>query len=80
MITDLKDAIFEVYCWQYSRSDCFNQLLLDLMMKADGINKKILGKAYPLLFEALAIWDLSADNGDQLFIEYGYLHKKDKKG
>lgn len=71
--TSVLDAVREVYFWQYSRTDCFNQLLLDLFQKADPSNRKRLDMAFPLLFEAWSQWSEAGDNGNDLFRKYGII-------
>ena len=64
-----KQAMFEVWCWQYSNTNCFNQKLIDLYQAADGSNKRKLRAAYPEITEAVEIW-ANCENPESLFKEY----------
>ena len=74
-----KEAVREVYFWQHSRSDCFNQLILDLFAKADSKNQQKLAFVYPELFDAWSAWQTAGDYGNDLFREHGLLDA-DKNG
>lgn len=65
-----KEAAFEVWCWQYSNTDCFNQRLIDLYRKGDGGNKYKLKSAYPELLSAVDLWE-RAETQEAFFKEYG---------
>ena len=68
-----KDAVREVYFWQYSNTGCFNQQLLNLFQKADPSNKQKLAGAFPELYDALSAWEAAGDYGNDLFREHGLL-------
>jgi len=51
-----RKARFEVYCWQYSNTGSFSNMLLDLFGKADSENRIKLGSAFPHLFQAYCEW------------------------
>ncbi len=67
------EAVKEVYFWQYSRTNCFNQLLLDLFGKADINNFNKLAQAFPSLASAYLHWQGSGDYGNDLFRIYGLM-------
>ncbi len=67
----LGEAVAQVYYWQYSNTDSFNQKLIDLYRKGDMTNKAKLKSVYPEIVAALELWEVSGDNGDDLFRHYG---------
>jgi hypothetical protein len=66
-----KAAVFEVWCWQYSRTGCFNNMLFDLIQKADPGNKLRLARAFPLEMAAYQAWCEAGNYGEDLFKEWG---------
>lgn len=67
---ELKSSVFQVYYWQYSNTGSFNNMLLDLMSKADFVNYAKLSSAYPELSLAFSMWKEAKDEGQELFRLY----------
>ena len=67
---ELKPAVMQVYYWRYSNTGSFNNMLLDLMNKADFINFAKLSSAYPELALAFNMWKEAGDEGKDLFRLY----------
>lgn len=70
--TGYKDAVKEVYYWQYGESTCFSAQLVNLLAKADMWNFAKLGNAYPELALAFRDWQQS-ETGDSFFKEHGLM-------
>lgn len=56
-----KEAVRQVYYWQYNHTKSFNNCLLDLFGKADLDNSLRLQRGFPELTAAYADWYLSDD-------------------
>lgn len=69
----LKEAVTELYFWQYSRTGSFHNYLYDLLQKADESNKQKLAEGFPTEREALQMWEEAGDYGNDLFRVYGLM-------
>jgi hypothetical protein len=54
--------MFELYCWQFSNTGCFHNMLFDLIQKADLSNRRLLSKAFPEEVEAFEIYQHKGDS------------------
>lgn len=64
-----EESIRKVYYWQYSRMECFNDKLFDLIAKADSQNRAKLRLGFPEEVSVFELWQLK---GDDMFIERGW--------
>lgn len=70
-----KEAVNQVYYWQYNYTKSFNNKLLDLFGKADFDNSLRLKRGFPELVAAYADWYLS-DDQDAFFKLHGFIPNK----
>lgn len=68
--TEYKDAVRDLWYWQYQQGDSFNCKVFQLLAKADGFNKGRIALAWPYLFMVWTDWH-SNDN-DEYFRHFGY--------
>jgi len=67
----LRQAIKELWAWQYSYTDCFHNRLYDLFMKADAENTLRLAKGFPEEFGAITAWK-NSPNPEEFFKKEGF--------
>ena len=65
-----KEAVTEVFRWQYQNTNSFFNKLLDVIHKADVSNRAKLMKAFPNLVAAHTLWMDSPTPG-KFFESYG---------
>ncbi len=56
MSDEVKAALFELYCWKFSNTKCFSNMLFDLIVKSDLSNQRRIAKGFPEYVEAFRIW------------------------
>jgi len=57
----MRNAIFEVWCWKFSNTGCFSNMLLELIAKADSSNKERLRMSFPGEVAAFEMWHEKGD-------------------
>lgn len=62
MPQNLRDALFLLYCWKFSNTNCFSNMLFDLLCKADLGNRRLIAKGFPDHVKAFEMW---LECGDQ---------------
>lgn len=73
----LEGAVKQIWVWQHANTGSFCSQLINLYLKADGGNRARLDRVFPDLGRALALWQVSSDNGEELFKVYGITGEKD---
>ncbi len=73
VMNGLRPCVEKLYYWQYSRTNCFSDLLFDLFQKADPGNYQRLAKGFPEHAMALNMWNTSGDSGKDLFRAFDLL-------
>jgi hypothetical protein len=68
-----REAAKEVYFWQYSNTNSFNNMFILLYQKADMGNKRRLFTAFPALCAAIEEWNSAGDNGNDFFRKHGLM-------
>ncbi len=72
----LKEAIENLYQWQYNRDESFNCMLYTLFNKADAENYGRLKAIFPVEALALKMLNDSLSNGIDLFKTYGLIKER----
>lgn len=67
----LQDAIRQLYYRQSSYSDCFSNMLYDLIAKADPANRARLSKGFPEYVLAFQMWAEAPLEGE-FFLTFGF--------
>ena len=61
---------FELWCWQHSNTGCFNNMLFELIAKADFINKERIRDSFPEFVLEYERW-CEADSPQAYYRENG---------
>jgi hypothetical protein len=70
----LEEWYFELFLWQYARSDSFTSMLFDLIGKADEHNRRRIWVAFPKAVFAWECWYFSGDP-EKFFRDQGCFDK-----